>query len=89
MNIRDTIQNAIGQIADEQGITIEKLHDDSVLLESGLDSLGFAILVAKLEEKLGYDPFTIMETAFYPRTFLDFVQIYEKFKPDIKLNNRS
>ncbi len=54
------------------------LNDDTVLLESGLDSLGFAILVAKLEERLGYDPFAIMEEPVYPTTFSEFVKIYEK-----------
>lgn len=59
----------------------EPLSDDTVLLKSGLDSLGFAILVARLEEDLGYDPFTRMEEPIYPRTFKDFVDIYEQYKP--------
>lgn len=53
----------------------------TVLLQSGLDSLGFAILVARLEEKLGYDPFLMMENPVYPKTFGDFTDIYEKLKP--------
>lgn len=56
------------------------LNDDTVLLESGLDSLGFAVLVAKLEERLGYDPFVIMEEPVYPTTFIEFVKIYEKYQ---------
>ena len=44
----------------------DKLDDDLVLLDSGLDSLGFAILVALLDEELGYDPFQIMEEPIYP-----------------------
>ena len=56
------------------------LNDDTVLLESGLDSLGFAVLVAKLEERLGYDPFVIMEEPVYPTTFIEFVNIYEKYQ---------
>ena len=48
-----------------------------VLLESGLDSLGFAVLVARLEDKLGVDPFTASEDAIFPVTFGDLVKVYE------------
>ena len=53
--------------------------DDLILLESGVDSLGFAILVTRLEMRLGYDPFTIDPNPVYPRTFGDFVSFYEKY----------
>ncbi len=55
----------------------EDISDDQILLESGLDSLGFAILVALLEEALDFDPFQEMEDAVYPTTFGEFVAIYE------------
>ena len=58
----------------------DKLDDDLVLLDSGLDSLGFAILVALLDEELGYDPFQIMEEPIYPTTFDEFLKIYEIHK---------
>jgi len=57
---------------------VEEINDDTVLLESGLDSLGFAILVARLEEELGRDPFTEMEDVIYPRTLGEFVAIYQQ-----------
>ena len=60
---------------------VPQLEDTSVLLETGLDSLGFAILVVKLEEELGYDPFVLSEDAFYPRTFGEFVSFYEDNVP--------
>lgn len=60
---------------------IGELNDDTVLLESGLDSLGFAILVARLEEELNYDPFTMIEDPVYPTTFKEFVAIYKKYQP--------
>lgn len=53
---------------------------EMILLDSGLDSLGFALLVAKLEAELGYDPFVLMDEPFYPRTYKEFVGIYEKYK---------
>ncbi len=47
-----------------------------VLLETGMDSLGFAILVTQLEEKLDFDPFSDSEDAFYPTYFDEFVKFY-------------
>ncbi len=55
----------------------DNISDEQVLLESGLDSLGFAILVALLEEELDFDPFQEMDDAVYPTTFGEFVAIYE------------
>lgn len=72
-----TIVEVMNQIAREHGKTLSPLHDDLVLLESGLDSLGFAVLVARLEDKLGIDPFTAAEDAMFPLTFGDFVKVYE------------
>jgi len=62
-------------------LLVPELSDEVLLLESGLDSLGFAILIATLEERLEFDPFTIMEEPIYPKTFGEFVRIYEKFNP--------
>jgi acyl carrier protein len=81
MNIRETIISLFDEVLEttDQKLTCE-LSDDVVLLESGLDSLGFAILVARLEEELDYDPFTMMEEPVYPTTFKEFVGVYEKYK---------
>lgn len=58
-----------------------QLEEETILLETGLDSLDFAILVTRLEQELGYDPFTLSDEAVYPQTFGDFVAFYEKFRP--------
>jgi len=65
-------------VAAAQGKTLAPLTDDLVLLESGLDSLCFAIIVATLEDELGYDPFTEAEDVYFPVTVADFVQFYER-----------
>jgi hypothetical protein len=52
-------------------------HDDLALLDSGLDSLCFAIVVARLENSLGVDPFSDDEDARFPVTFGDFIRFYE------------
>ena len=58
-----------------------QLNDDDILLETGLDSLGFAIFVSQLEDTLGYDPFTLSDDAYYPQTFGEFVAFYAKHRP--------
>ena len=77
MSIKLTIMDQMKQIAREHGKTLAPLHDDLVLLDSGLDSLGFAVLVARLEDTLGIDPFTAAEDAIFPLTLGDFVKVYE------------
>lgn len=79
--LRDQIITAIKEIADMRETGIGLLKEDTVLLESGLDSLGFAILVARLEDDLGYDPFVMMDKPIYPRTLGEFVEIYQRFAP--------
>ena len=57
--------------------SLPPLTDDLVLLDSGLDSLAIAILVARLEETLGFDPFTESDDMAYPVTLGDFIRFYE------------
>lgn len=71
--ILDTMSN-VAVIAD--CTLIDTITDETVLLQSGLDSLGFAMLVAQLEEDLGIDPFSEMQLAVYPRTFGEFTTLY-------------
>jgi acyl carrier protein len=77
MSIRLTVTTHLQQVAEEQQVTLPSLSDDMVLLDSGLDSLGFAILVARLEDALGIDPFTASDDAYFPVTLGDFIGIYE------------
>jgi hypothetical protein len=80
--IEETIRTTFLEILQSSGQQLnEPLTREIVLLRSGLDSLGFAILVARLEEVLNYDPFVQMSEPVYPQTFGDFVDIYEQFKP--------
>ena len=78
MFVKSRIFNAMQQIAEEQKITLPPLQDDLSLHETGFDSLAFAILVARLEDDLGIDPFTLAEDAAFPLTVGDFVRSYEK-----------
>jgi acyl carrier protein len=77
MSVRSKIFSAIQQIAEEQKVTLPPLQDDLSLHDTGFDSLAFAILVARLEDDLGVDPFTIAEDAAFPSTVGEFVRVYE------------
>lgn len=80
--IRQTIERLFLQGLESAGVEEpEAPTDDLVLLQSGLDSLGFAILVTRLEGEFGCDPFTMMKEAVYPRTYAEFVKIYETYVP--------
>ena len=77
MSAKSTITSEIKKVAEEQNITLAPLQDDLVLLNSGLDSLCFAILVARLEDTLGVDPFSASDNVSFPVTLGDFVKAYE------------
>ena len=83
--LREKIIAALQETADMRDAVVSKtLADDTVLLDSGLDSLGFAILVARLEEELGYDPFVLMDEPVYPQTLGEFIAIYQRFAPAVE-----
>lgn len=77
MAVRLTVISTIQEVAAEQNKTLPPLKDDLELAQSGLDLLCFAILVARLEDSLGVDPFTASEEVYFPVTLGDLVALYE------------
>ena len=77
MSVRTTILDEIRRIAAEQNKTLGSLDDDAPLTATGLDSLGFAVLVARLEEQLEVDPFGLSDEVELPVTVGDFIRFYE------------
>ena len=77
MSLRSEIISQFEQVASEQNRKLAPLSDDLVLLESGLDSLCFAIVVARLEDSLSFDPFGAAENLDFPITLGDFIRFYE------------
>ena len=77
MSIKAIVISEIQQIATDNNKSLPPLTDDLVLLDSGLDSLAIAILVARLEERLEFDPFTESNDVAYPVTLGDFIRFYE------------
>ena len=77
MPIRSVVVAEFENVAKEQGKTLALLFDELMLLETGLDSLCFAIIVVRLEESLGLDPFQTAADGQVPVTFGQFVKFYE------------
>jgi acyl carrier protein len=77
MSIKLTVISEIEQIAQQHQKRLAPLTEDSVLMNTGLDSLCFAVLVARLEDRLGVDPFSASDDVSFPVTLGDFVRIYE------------
>ena len=82
MTVKLTIMSEMQTIAEEQEKKLAPLTDDLVLLDSGFDSLCFAVLVARLEDKLGFDPFTRSDDTTFPLTFGDLVRVYDNAYAD-------
>jgi acyl carrier protein len=78
MDVRTTILEQMQKVAANQEIELGPLTDETLLLETGLTSLGVAILVADLEELLGVDPFSTGDDTTMPVTIGEFVRLYEE-----------
>jgi hypothetical protein len=77
MKLRSEITDQFKLVAQEQDRRLAPLTDTLPLMDSGLDSLCFAIVVSRLESSLGLDPFSTDEDAHFPATFGEFVRFYE------------
>ena len=77
MTVRETILEQVTTIAAQHGKKLSPLNDALALLDSGLDSLCIAILVANLEDELELDPFGSGDDVAIPVTLGDFIRLYE------------
>ncbi|MDP4022650.1 acyl carrier protein [Methylobacterium sp. NEAU 140] len=78
MTLRHTIVDAIETIAREQDKPMPPVTDDLVMVDTEFDSLCFALLVARMEDMTGVDPFSDMEVADLPVTVGDLVALYDR-----------
>ncbi len=76
MNVRSAVVDEFMKVAREHVKELPSLTDSTPLLETGLDSLCFAVIVTRLEDSLGIDPFQA-EDSLFPITFGEFVRLYE------------
>jgi len=78
MSVRPVIIAEFERVAREQERTLAPLSDDLALLASGLDSLCLAIIIARLENTLGFDPFVTPDGVNLPVTVGSFIKSYEE-----------
>jgi acyl carrier protein len=77
MSVRSKILDQFKQVAEEQDKRLGPLSDELPLMDSGLDSLCFAIIVSRLETVLGVDPFSENADSPFPVNVRDFIHFYE------------
>jgi acyl carrier protein len=77
MSVRSEILDQFQHVAQEHDMRLAPLSDELPLLDLGLDSLGFAIIVSRLEAVLGVDPFSESEDAPIPVKLGEFIRLYE------------
>jgi hypothetical protein len=78
MSLKAIVLNEIRTVAASQKKDLALLTDDLSLQDSGLDSLCFAILVARLEDITGRDPFSSGQETRFPHTVGEFIALYEE-----------
>ena len=78
MSAHAAILSHIEAVAAEQTRRLPPLTDDLELRDSGLDSLCFAILVARLEDDLAVDPFLDADDGGFPETLGEFIAFYDR-----------
>ena len=77
MNVRTEILDQFKHVAHEQDKRLGPLSDELPLLDLGLDSLCFAIIVSRLEIVLGVDPFSENIDAPFQVNLGEFIRFYE------------
>ncbi|MCB5946045.1 phosphopantetheine-binding protein [Acidocella sp. KAb 2-4] len=77
MEIRSIILEMMAKIAQQQKKPLAPLRDELKLMDSGLDSLCIAILVAELDDEFGIDPLSSTVDHNFPVTVGDFIKLYE------------
>ena len=75
-SVRAFILDQVKAVAAQQKKRLAPLSDSLPLIESGLDSLCIAIVVANLDDELGLDPFA-SGSVDMPVTLGDFIRLYE------------
>lgn len=77
IDIRNQVIKEIAEVFSAEGVEFDESMLSRPVMEIGVDSLAYAILVARLEQKFGQDPFTTNPELGYPELLEDFVKAYE------------
>ena len=77
-SVRQAVLRVVADVAQVNARHLPPLTDGLSLLDSGLDSLCLAVIVANLEDELGVDPFASAADGALPETIGDLVRLYEQ-----------
>lgn len=77
MSVLNVVSEIIAETIRDKGLETPTLTEDTQLNELGLDSLDWALIIAKLEAKFSYDPFLEGKVEVFPQTLRDLAQYYE------------
>jgi hypothetical protein len=76
MAAREFVISLMEQVAKEQAMELAPLSEETTLDETGLDSLCWAVIFARLEAATGFDPF--FDGSALPVRVGDVFKIYER-----------
>ena len=74
--IRQIVIHEIADLLKKEGVVCTGDSLNLGVMEIGVDSLTYAVLVARIESKTGRDPFTEDPSRAYPKLLSDFVNAY-------------
>lgn len=74
--IREKVIEEIRETFLLEGVNYEDSMLQRGVMDLGVDSLTYAVLVARLHQELGVDPFTDNPALGYPTLLIDFVNAY-------------
>lgn len=81
-DIKNVLLKKINESLTDKGSNLlDEYPSKEIMLDSDLDSMDIAVLIAELEDELGYDPFSSISEPIYPETFEEFLEIYVKYAP--------
>jgi acyl carrier protein len=77
---RSSIIEEIGVVLKEAGKDLPQVSDSTALARGGLglDSMDFAVLVVRLEQRLRCDPFNSAALERFPTTVGELIALYEQ-----------
>jgi hypothetical protein len=76
--MRAAVLNGIREVAAEEDVLLAPLTDDQKLLETGLDSMGFAIFATRMAHETGRDPLATVSASRFPWTIGELIALYEE-----------
>ncbi len=75
-DVRAIVIQEIREAFLSEGVMYQDEMLEQETMKIGVDSLTYAVLVARLEQKLGRDPYTENPALGYPHLLIDFVNAY-------------